>query len=218
MNQPARPRGRGGRPAVLTTERVVAAAVEVLDAEGLDALTMRRVGARLGVAAMSLYRHVPNRDALLAGVVNHLFSQAVAEPDPESPEGPESSEGTEGAEGPWAEALTRFAVAYRRTLLLHPRAVPLLATHPVDVDTGLTLLAGLLDRFAAAGVPREGALTAIQSVGVYVLGHALAQVGTPPGAAGPAPVADPAATAFYDHWFDAGLLAMVSGFERQLAG
>ncbi|MGJ6966642.1 TetR/AcrR family transcriptional regulator [Streptosporangium sp. G11] len=207
MNQPARHggrgAGRGGRPAVLTPGRIVAAAVEVLDAEGLDALTMRRIGTQLGVAAMSLYRHVPNRDALLAAVVDHLFSEAVIEPDPASS---------------WAEALTRFATAYRRTLLAHPHAVPLLATHPVDVDTGLTLLTGLLDRFAAAGVPRDDALTAIQSVGVYVLGHALAQVGTPPGTDGPAPAADPAATAFYDHWFDAGLLAMVTGFERRLAG
>ena len=66
MKQPS-PR-RGGRPALLTSERVVAAAVEVLDGEGLDALTMRGVGARLGVAAMSLYRHVPNRDVFEAGL------------------------------------------------------------------------------------------------------------------------------------------------------
>ncbi|MFC4532754.1 TetR/AcrR family transcriptional regulator C-terminal domain-containing protein [Sphaerisporangium dianthi] len=204
MKQPARGRGagRGGRPAVLSPERIVAAAVEILDAEGLDALTMRHLGTRLGVAAMSLYRHVPNRDALLSAVVGHLFAETVVDPVPAVP---------------WTEALTGFGAAYRRTLLAHPHAVPLLATHPVDVDTGLTLLAGLLDRFAASGVARPDALTAIQSVGVYVLGHALAQVGTPPGTDAPAPVADPAVTAFYDEWFDSGLRAMVSGFERRLA-
>ncbi|TMR95466.1 hypothetical protein [Nonomuraea basaltis] len=56
-----------------------------------------------------------------------------------------------------------------------------------------------------------------QSVGVYVLGHALAQVGTPPGTDVAALVSDPAALAFYDQWFEAGLLAMVSGFQQRFA-
>lgn len=190
---------RGGRPALLTPERVVIAAVEVLDAEGLDALTMRGVGARLGVAAMSLYRHVPNRAALLAGVVNHLFAESLVELRPDDS---------------WPQALTRFAEAYRRMLLAHPHAVPLLATHPVDVDSGLSLLADLLERFSAAGVERVAALTVVQSVGVYVLGHALAQVGRPPGA--PETEPSPEATAYYDRWFEVGLHAMVSGFEHDL--
>lgn len=189
-------RRRAGRPAVLTIERIVAAAIEVLDAEGLEALTMRRIGARLGVAAMSLYRHVPNREALLAEVVNRLFAEAMAGYAPAAA---------------WPEALAGFGAAYRRVLLAHPNAVPLLATHPVDVDLGMKLLTGLLARFEAAGVPSGEALTAVQSVGVYVLGHALAQVGAPP-----APT-DEAASAFYDHWFEAGLAAMVTGFERRFA-
>ncbi|MEV0622520.1 TetR family transcriptional regulator [Nonomuraea sp. NPDC050404] len=188
-------RRRAGRPAVLTTERIVAAAVGVLDGDGPEALTMRRLGAELGVAAMSLYRHFPNRDALLAAVVNGLFAEAVADHSPDSA---------------WPEALTEFGVAYRHMLLAHPRAVPLLATHPVDVDLGLELLTGLLSRFEAAGIASRDALTAVQSVGVYVLGHALAQVGTG------GETHDDAAQAFYDQWFDSGLIAMVSGFERQL--
>jgi TetR/AcrR family tetracycline transcriptional repressor len=199
MNEPAARRGRG-RPAVLTRERIVAAAIDVLDAEGLDALTMRRLGTQLGVAAMSLYRHLPNRDAVLAAVVDHLFAEAVIDLE---------------ADTPWPEALGRFAGAYRRMLLGHPHAVPLLATHPVDIDLGLELLAGLLDRFGAAGIPRQDALTAIQSIAVYVLGHALAQVGTPPGTDAPR-LNGMAVVAFYDQWFEAGLRAMVSGFEGQL--
>jgi TetR/AcrR family tetracycline transcriptional repressor len=203
MNEPAprQGKGRAGRPAQLTSDLIVRAAVEVLDAEGLDALTMRRLGSRLGVAAMSLYRHVPNRDALLAAVVNRLFADTVIEFDP-------------GMR--WQEALPDFAAAYRRMLLGHPNAVPLLATHPVDVELGLELLAGLLDRFAAAGIPLQDATTAIQSVGVYVLGHALAQVGTPPGATEQAAPADAGVVEFYDQWFESGLLAMVTGFDHRL--
>lgn len=180
---------------MLSTERILAAAVEILDAEGLEALTMRRLGLQLGVAAMSLYRHFPNRDALLGGVVNRLFAEAVSAYAPDAT---------------WPEALTGFGLAYRRTLLAHPHAVRLLATHPVNVDLGLELLTGLLSRFEAAGIAAHDALTAVQSVGVYVLGHTLAQVGTPP------EHHDDAALAFYDHWFDSGLIAMVTGFERQL--
>ncbi|WP_219471402.1 TetR/AcrR family transcriptional regulator [Nonomuraea rhizosphaerae] len=187
MNAPRRGRGR---PAVLTRERIVAAAVDVLDAEGLDALTMRRLGSRLGVAAMSLYRHLPNREAVLAAVVDRLFAEAVVDL---------------GTGMSWPEALTGFAVAYRRMLLSHPQAVPLLATHPVDIDRGRELLAGLLGTFEAAGVTPHDAVTAVQSVGVYVLGHALAQVGGNPSL-------DDAALRFYDEWFEAGLGAMVRGF------
>jgi len=178
---------------VLTVERIVAAAVDILDAEGPEALTMRRLGSDLGVAAMSLYRHVPNRDALLAEVVGHLFAQAMAGYRPEDA---------------WPDALTSFAVAYRRFLLAHPRAVPLLATHPVDVGLGTELLTGLLQRFEAGGVSPGDTVNAVQSVAVYVLGHALAQVGSS------AETHDDAALAFYDQWFEAGLRAMVTGFIR----
>ncbi|MFI6922126.1 TetR/AcrR family transcriptional regulator [Nonomuraea spiralis] len=187
---------RAGRPPVLTVERIVAAAVGILDAEGPDALTMRRLGADLGVAAMSLYRHVPNRDALVAKVVDHLFAEAMAGYTPQAD---------------WPRALAGFATAYRRFLLAHPRAVPLLATHPVDVRLGTELLTGLLARFEAAGVPAADTVNAVQSVAVYVLGHTLAQVGST------AETHDQDALRFYDQWFVAGLGAMVSGFERQLA-
>jgi AcrR family transcriptional regulator len=188
---------RAGRPPVLSVDRIVAAAIGILDAEGLDALTMRRLGGELGVAAMSVYRHLPGRDALLAEVVNRLFAEAMAGYVPAAS---------------WPEALTGFAVAYRRFLLAHPRAVPLLATHPVDVELGMELLTDLMARFESGGIKPQDTVVAVQSVGVYVLGHALAQVGTA------AETHDPAALEFYDHWFDAGLLAMVSGFERQLVG
>lgn len=205
MNHPAgpppasgRPSGRGGRPAILTPQRIITAAIDILDAEGLDALTMRRVGTHLGVSAMSLYRHVPNRDALLAALVDRLSGSLTIDLAPGCP---------------WPEALTRFAIAFRRMLLGHPNAAPLLATHPVNPDTGLAMMSGVLDRFAAAGIAQTAALIAIQSVGVFVLGHALAQVGTPPGADHPPPSAPPE---FYDQWFDTGLRAMVTGLRHQL--
>jgi TetR/AcrR family tetracycline transcriptional repressor len=181
-------RGKGGRPAQLSVERIVTAAVELVDAEGLDALTMRALGERLGVAAMSLYRHLPNREAVLATVVNRLFGDALAD---------------FGPDGDWPATVVRFANAYRRMLLAHPRAAPLLATHPVDVDIALIMLAEALDQFAAAHIRQEDALMIFQSVGAFVLGHALAQTGAE----------QPADDPYYDQWFTTGLHAMVAGFE-----
>jgi TetR/AcrR family transcriptional regulator, tetracycline repressor protein len=190
------PRGRGGRPALITKDDVVAAAIALVDAEGLDALTMRAVGARLGVAAMSLYRHLPGRDAVLAAVVNRLVSEVAVDLP---------------ADAGWPDALRAFALGYRAMLLRHPHAVPLLATQPVDVDTGMALAAPVLDRSRAAGIGQDDAVTALQSVTVFVLGHALAQVGTPPGAEDPPPAAP---ADYYDRWFAAGLNAMIEGFTR----
>ncbi|MFD2473175.1 TetR/AcrR family transcriptional regulator [Amycolatopsis silviterrae] len=186
------PRRRPGRPPQVSADQIVTAAIGLIDDDGLDALTMRALGARLGVAAMSLYRHVPHRDAVLAAVVNRLVTAALADLEPQPS---------------WPEAATGFARAYRAMLLSHPNAVPLLATHPVDVGAVTPLLAGVLDRFAADGIAQDTALIALQSIGVYTLGHALAQVGSPPDR-----TADPAAAEYYDQWFAAGLRAMVKGF------
>jgi TetR/AcrR family transcriptional regulator, tetracycline repressor protein len=181
---------------VLSRADIVAAAVAAIDEAGLEALTMRGLGTRLGVAAMSLYRHLANRDAVLAAVVDHLVAQAVVEPDPD---------------GPWRPAVRAFADGYRAVLLDHPRAVPLMATHPVTVDTGLALMAGVLGRFEAAGIGREQALTVVQSVTVFTLGHALAQVG----ADGELPPAE--AAGYYDTWYDEAVEALLDGFARRLA-
>jgi TetR/AcrR family transcriptional regulator, tetracycline repressor protein len=196
VNAASTPPRRGGRPPVLSRADIVAAAVVVIDEDGLDALTMRGLGARLGVAAMSLYRHLANRDAVLSAVVDHLVAQAAEEPVP-------------GAS--WRSAVRGFADRYRAVLLDHPRAVPLLATHPVTIDTGLALMAGVLGAFDAAGVDRDRALTVVQSVVVFTLGHALAQVGPD----GELPPAD--AGGYYDAWYNDAVEAMLDGFGRRVA-
>ena len=63
------------RRTTLSRERIAAAAVALIDGEGLDALSMRRLGAELGVEAMSLYRHFPSKAALLEAVVARLLAE-----------------------------------------------------------------------------------------------------------------------------------------------
>src|SRR5437879_8120056 len=101
------------RRTALSRERIAVAAVALIDGEGLDALSMRRLGAELGVEAMSLYRHFPSKAALLEAVVARLLAELPV-PAPTAAR--------------WQEAFRALARAYRALLTRHPNAIPLLAT------------------------------------------------------------------------------------------
>lgn len=189
----------------LTPDAIDSAALAIVDREGVAALTMRRLGAELGVEAMSLYHHVPGKDALLGRVA----ARVAREIDLKSPPGPRCDDG-----------LRALGHAMRAALRAHPRAVPLLATRPLDPETGMRLVGPLLGPLVAAGFAEEDAYLAIQSVAVFTIGHALAETGAGE-AASPAGVkkepdlaADRSAdgaNAYYDRWFALGLEALISG-------
>ena len=88
----------------LTRERVVEAALRVMDEEGLDAVSMRRVAREVGVEAMSLYHHVEDKEDLLDGICEHVMA-GFEFPDPVED---------------WAENCRRGARAWRRLLQAHP--------------------------------------------------------------------------------------------------
>ncbi|WP_308082935.1 TetR/AcrR family transcriptional regulator [Streptomyces sp. NK15101] len=164
-------RRRGRRR--LSRERVLAAALEVVDHEGLSALSMRRVAAELDVEAMALYRYAPSKDALLDGLVEQLYTElhedlAREEPVPlgQAAELPE-----------WRAELRRGACALYRIALAHPHVVPLLATRLLAVPLARRPLAvlqahervlALLDR---AGLDEPGVVTAYRAVTGWVLGY-----------------------------------------------
>lgn len=80
--EPVRPRGQATD---LTGERLVLEAVRLADAEGLDGLSMRRVASQLGVATMSLYRHVENKDELVLRMIDHVLrKEELPDPAPET--------------------------------------------------------------------------------------------------------------------------------------
>src|SRR5215470_10646554 len=116
------PRTSHARPAdppALSRARICSEALALVDEEGLDALSMRRLGARLGVEAMSLYRHVRDKadllDAIHAAVLGDL--------------GTVRSGGA--AAGDWRALVAHMASALRTTLLRHPNVLPLFGTRPV---------------------------------------------------------------------------------------
>jgi AcrR family transcriptional regulator len=98
----------------LSRERVLAAAVARADADGMPALTMRRLAADLGVEAMSLYHHLPGKNGLLDGLVDTVVAEVV------------TAVNTAGAGADWRATLRRWFLTARETMLRHPWAPALL--------------------------------------------------------------------------------------------
>ncbi|MFJ6386226.1 TetR/AcrR family transcriptional regulator [Streptomyces sp. NPDC091972] len=145
-------RGRHGR---LSRERVLSAALELVDLEGLSALSMRRLGAELGVEAMALYRYAASKEELLDGLVEALYLQLE-----------ERLEAEPGG-GDWREGLHRVARATYDTCLAHPRAVPLLATRMLAVPLARRPLAVLRDHERVLALLRDSGLDDDRVVAVF---------------------------------------------------
>jgi AcrR family transcriptional regulator len=142
---------------------VLAKALDLVDAEGLEALTMRRLGQELGRDPMSLYRYAENRGALLDGV-----SELVLDQLPVHPEDPD-----------WKAQLRKIAHSLRMLALTHPNVVPLLVTRPLSTPLGLRPLGTLrpleqiLDLLAAAGFEPADALHVYRAYYGFLYGHIL---------------------------------------------
>jgi AcrR family transcriptional regulator len=103
----------------LSRERVLAAAVALADAEGIQALTMRRLAADLGVEAMSLYYHLPGKEGLLGGLADTVVGELNTA----------VSRIETGADQDWRTRLRQRFLAARQVMLRHPWAPGLLGTH-----------------------------------------------------------------------------------------
>lgn len=155
----------------LSRERVVLAALEFIDEQGLAGLTMRRLGERLGVEAMALYRYVPGREAMLDAVVQDMMSQL--QNDPEVLRRPRDG---------WQDFVQRLAHGVRRVALAHPRAFPLVASRPPEapwlrpplrnLDWVETFLTGMQDE----GFDDAACAGAYRAFTSFLLGHLLLEV------------------------------------------
>jgi AcrR family transcriptional regulator len=145
----------------LTRELLVRTALRIADEEGLAALSMRRLGAELGVDPMAAYRHLPNKQALLSGVVDAVLADAHAGVDP-------------GA--PWPAQFRQVAHAYRSAMLAHSPAVTrLVATMPLNTVDSLRIAEHGLAILLAAGVPATDAVLALQTLSALTCGAVLAE-------------------------------------------
>lgn len=157
----------------LSRRRIVTAAIQFIDEHGLPGLTMRRLGEVLGVEAMSLYRHVPGREALLDAVVQ----QITAEMDADDDVYPEPRDG-------WQDFLIRLAHGVRRVALAHPKVFPLVASRPLEAPWLRPPLRSLewVERFLVAlraeGFEDDDAVGAYRAYTSFLLGHLLLEVST----------------------------------------
>ena len=159
----ARGAERGATRAPLTRVRVLREAVALADEDGIDVLSMRRLGQRLGVEAMSLYNHVANKDDLLNGMAD-LVSGEFAVPEP-------------GEE--WRDALQRAATSAHDVLVRHPWASTLLESRSRPGPARLRYLNGVVGALVEAGFPIELAYHAFLTLDSYIYGFALQEASAP---------------------------------------
>jgi AcrR family transcriptional regulator len=139
----------------LTRERIITAAAELIEREGPDAVSMRRIAAQLGSGVMALYNHVPSKAAVLDGVADHVLSSIEYTPDP-------------GAS--WEEQVRAQARAFRQMARAHPRCMMVVVSRPVDSAA-----------LRSAGFGGEEAIRVVRSFVAYIVGSLLREVGVSPG-------------------------------------
>jgi AcrR family transcriptional regulator len=145
----------------LTRRRILDAALAYLDAHGLEALSMHKLGAELGVKGMALYNHVASKHDLLDGVVELLWSEV---------------ERAAPAGGDWRQGARAFAHALRDVVYRHPNAAPLITSQQVMPAPALRLVRAHVTAATDAGEPEERAYALLRTVTTYALGSALAEV------------------------------------------
>ena len=165
--------GEGTRPSGLDRTRILRGAVEFIDEHGLAALTMRRLGASLGVEAMALYRYVPGREDLLDGVVE-MVVETLFDDDGDDVY-------IEDHNG-WQDYLMRLAHGVRRIALAHPSVFPLITSRPPAAPwvrpplRSLRLVESFLATLTDAGFSDQAAVAAYRAYSSFLLGHLLLEV------------------------------------------
>ena len=206
---------RQGPVAPLQRERIVSTALALVDRDGLMALSMRRLGAELGVDPMAVYYHIPNKQALLDAIVEAVMAGIDLSVDnpAHSPE----------------ERILGAARAYRDALLAHPKAIPILLAHGPATPAAMRPVECLIGILRDAGLPPAEAFAGMQIVAAAVRGavgmgpapedanqHAGEQIADllrqfPPDEFPNLLEALPYAADFFEHGFDFGVRILARG-------
>lgn len=147
----------------LSRDRILRAALALADKQGLEALSMRNLAAELSVEAMSLYKHVANKDDMLDGLVEIILREM------EMP----------AADTPWREAMRRRAWSKRRTIQRHPWASYLLESRTAPSEARLSYADNVLSFLKTAGFPPEVQYRAFLTIDSYVYGFVQHEVNWP---------------------------------------
>lgn len=152
-------RRRSSRRPQLTRTAVLEAALALVERDGAEALTMRRLGAELGVAAMSLYHHVGSRAELLDGL-SEVMLLRVGSPNADEPD----------------RVLRRFLGGIRSVALAHPETFKLIGMRPLRTGAALEPVESALDALVAMGLREDDAVHAYRSLVSFVRGFSLGEI------------------------------------------
>jgi TetR/AcrR family tetracycline transcriptional repressor len=150
----------------LTPEKICLVALQLIEAEGLEKLSMRKLATQLNVEAASLYNHIPNKEGLFDLLQEHLYAaipHTIADDD-------------------WKEHLLQLANNTRQSLLKTPNVALLFATRPTLNKASLQQVEVTLNVLMEANFKPSEILTIYRNLHVFILGHVLAEVGRVPGA------------------------------------
>jgi AcrR family transcriptional regulator len=165
LKSPARP-AKGGvrgphqaRPGTaLSRIGIAAAAMALVDREGLAALSTRRLGDELGCEAMSIYHHFPNKAHLMDALVDLMLAEARV---------------PAADEGEWLDRLRQAAHGFRAMALMHPKFFPFFAVHRLNTPSGVAFINGIIGILREAGFSDRDAARYFREIGYYLTGAAL---------------------------------------------
>jgi AcrR family transcriptional regulator len=194
----------------LDRDRIIAAASSYIEEHGLPQLSMRKLGAELGVEGMSLYRYVPGREALLDALVESIIDEMYLDQDV-----------LRVPEHGWEDFLQRLAHGVRRIALSHPRAFPLVASRPPEAPwlrpplRSLRWVESFLNGLTSEGFSDEAAVAAYRGFTSFLLGHLLLEVAALGADVGPLDILDEEAGASHHGTVDD--FPLVKRMSEQLA-
>ncbi|MDG4790515.1 TetR/AcrR family transcriptional regulator C-terminal domain-containing protein [Micromonospora sp. WMMD1102] len=155
--RPPRSPGRSGPP--LHRDRIVAAAIDLLDRDGVAGLTMRRLAERLGAGSTTLYWHVTNKDDVLDLALDQIFGE-VALPEPSA------------TAGEWRGDVEALLLGWRAAMLRHPWSAALIG-RPLLGPNVLTRTEFLQSTLRRAGLVEPDLSAATHALANYVIGAAV---------------------------------------------
>jgi TetR/AcrR family transcriptional regulator, tetracycline repressor protein len=146
----------------LDRRRIVTEAVALLDADGLEGVTLRKLAQRLGVQAPTLYWHIPNKAALVTAVAEEILDQEFPGLTPPEPD------------QRWQDWLTVMAERLRRALLAHPDGARVISASHLSLKmAAISELA--MSTLVARGLPLRQARLMVLTVEHFTIGHVLAE-------------------------------------------
>lgn len=165
-----------GTSAGLDRERIAAAAVALVDRDGLERFGVRRLAEELGVDPMSIYHHIKGKAGLLDAVSEAVLAEVAT--------------GAGSVSADWEEVARGTAHAYRDMAYRHPRVFPLLVTRAQTSPVALTALERLVTAMREAGLPDQVVADAPMVLFGFLNGHLVARTSGGPDGPGPVPAFD----------------------------